>query len=43
MAPKVIELSATGYSQRRIAGELELSKTTVNEILKRHGRSRAQG
>ena len=43
MAPKVIELSAAGYSQRRIAGELELSKTTVNEILKRHGRSRAQG
>ena len=43
MAPKVIELSAAGYSQRRIAGELELSKTTVNEILKRHGRYRAQG
>ena len=43
MAPKVIELSAAGYSQRRIAAELELSKTTVNEILKRHGRSRAQG
>jgi putative DNA-invertase from lambdoid prophage Rac len=42
-APKVIELSATGYSQRRIAAELGLSKTTVNEILKRHGRSRAQG
>lgn len=42
MAPKVIELSQAGYSQRRIAGELGLSKTTVNEILKRHGRSRAQ-
>lgn len=34
-APKVVELSQRGYSQRDIAGELGLSKTTVNEILKR--------
>ena len=34
-APKVVELSEAGYSQRKIAAELGLSKTTVNEILKR--------
>ena len=34
-APKVAELSEAGYSQRKIAAELGLSKTTVNEILKR--------
>jgi DNA invertase Pin-like site-specific DNA recombinase len=34
-APKVVELSQRGYSQRDIASELGLSKTTVNEILKR--------
>lgn len=39
-APRVVELSEAGYSQRRIAGELDLSKTTVNEILKS---SRTQG
>ena len=33
--PKVVELSEAGYSQRKIAAELGLSKTTVNEILKR--------
>ena len=32
--PKV-ELSEAGYSQRKIAAELGLSKTTVNEIVKR--------
>lgn len=36
LAPRVIELSEDGHSQRAIARELELSKTTVNEILKRH-------
>lgn len=36
-APKVVELSEVeGLSQREIAARLELSKTTVNEILKRH-------
>ncbi len=34
-APKVVELSQRGYSQHDIASELGLSKTTVNEILKR--------
>jgi putative DNA-invertase from lambdoid prophage Rac len=35
-APKVVELSKAGYSQRKIAAELgRLSQTTVNEILKR--------
>jgi putative DNA-invertase from lambdoid prophage Rac len=34
-APKVVELFEAGYSQRKIAAELGLSKTTVNEILKR--------
>lgn len=33
--PKVVKLSQAGYSQRRIASELGLSKTTVNGILKR--------
>jgi putative DNA-invertase from lambdoid prophage Rac len=36
-APKVVELSEAGYSQRKIAAKLGLSKTTVNEILKRSG------
>lgn len=36
-APKVVELSEIdGCSQREIARRLDLSKTTVNEILKRH-------
>ena len=34
-APKVMELSEAGYSQRRIADELKLSKTTVNHVLQR--------
>lgn len=42
-APKVIELSeAEGLSQREIAGRLGLSKTTVNEILKRHNQQTAE-
>jgi putative DNA-invertase from lambdoid prophage Rac len=36
LAPRVVELSETGHSQRWIAGELGLSKTTVGGILKRH-------
>lgn len=40
-APKVTELSEAGYSQRRIAKELDLSKTTVNEILKRARKTNA--
>ena len=36
IAPRVVEFSEAGYSQWRIAGELGLSKTTVNEILRRH-------
>ncbi len=39
-APKVVELSEVeGLSQREIAGKLGLSKTTVNEILKRSKQS----
>ena len=38
-APEVVRLSrAEKLSQREIAARLGLSKTTVNEILKRHGR-----
>ena len=42
VAPKVMELSEAGYSQRNIAAEVGLSKTTVNEILKRHRKSQTQ-
>ncbi len=38
---KVLELVGAGYSQRQIAGELGISKTTVNEILKRSKREAA--
>jgi putative DNA-invertase from lambdoid prophage Rac len=34
--PKVLQMVAEGYSYRQIARELHLSKTTVNEIVKRH-------
>jgi predicted transcriptional regulator len=37
-----MELSKAGYSQRNIAAELGLSKTTVNEILKRYRQSQKQ-
>lgn len=36
LAPKVIELLAQNYSYRRIAKELDLSKTTVADIAKRY-------
>ncbi|WP_069791021.1 recombinase family protein (plasmid) [Cyanobacterium sp. IPPAS B-1200] len=35
-APKVLQMVAEGHSYRQIARELHLSKTTVNEIVKRH-------
>jgi DNA invertase Pin-like site-specific DNA recombinase len=36
LAPKVLQMVSQGYSYRQIARELHLSKTTVNEIVKRH-------
>ncbi|MDP9476979.1 MAG: recombinase family protein [Actinomycetota bacterium] len=37
-APEVMRLiNEEGYSQRRVAESLGISKTTVNEIVKRHG------
>lgn len=36
LAPKVLEMVAQGSSYRQIARELNLSKTTVNDIVKRH-------
>jgi DNA invertase Pin-like site-specific DNA recombinase len=35
-APKVLQMVVEGYSYRQIARELHLSKTTVNDIMKRH-------
>lgn len=37
-----VELSKSGHSQRKIAAELGLSKTTVNEILKRNKGSQVE-
>lgn len=36
LAPKVLQMVARGISYRQIARELHLSKTTVNDIVKRH-------
>jgi DNA invertase Pin-like site-specific DNA recombinase len=36
LAPKVLKMVNEGYSYRQIAHKLDLSKTTVNEIVKRH-------
>ncbi len=36
LAPKVLQMVSEGHSYRQIARELHLSKTTVNEIVKRH-------
>ncbi|WP_035140156.1 recombinase family protein [Fischerella sp. PCC 9605] len=36
LAPKVMQMVQLGYSYRQIASTLHLSKTTVNEIVKRH-------
>ncbi len=38
-APKVLQMVTKGHSYRHIAQELHLSKTTVNEIVKRHRRA----
>ncbi len=38
-ADKVLQMVAEGHSYRQIAHELHLSKTTVNEIVKRHRRT----
>ncbi len=38
-APKVLQMVSEGHSYRQIAQELHLSKTTVNEIVKRHRRT----
>lgn len=35
-APKVLQMVTEGHSYRQIAQSLHLSKTTVNEIVKRH-------
>lgn len=39
LSPKVLQLVASGYSYRKIAEKLNLSKTTVNDIVKRHRQS----
>ncbi|WP_269139289.1 plasmid pRiA4b ORF-3 family protein [Nostoc sp. UHCC 0870] len=36
LAPKVLQMVQTGYSYRKIAASLHLSKTTVLDIVKRH-------
>lgn len=36
LAPKVIKLVGAGESYRQVAARLKISKTTVNEIMKRH-------
>jgi len=36
LSPKVLQMVAEGYSYRKIAEKLDLSKTTVNNIVKRH-------
>lgn len=35
LAPKVLQMVAQGYSYRKIAQDLHISKTTVNDIVKR--------
>lgn len=39
LGPKVLQMVADGYSYRKIAEKLNLSKTTVNDIVKRHRQS----
>ena len=36
LAPKVINLVKGGQSYRQIAAKLDISKTTVTEIMRRH-------
>jgi putative DNA-invertase from lambdoid prophage Rac len=42
LAPKVLQMVSDGYSYRKIAEKLNLSKTTVNDIIKRHRESGSQ-
>ena len=42
LAPKVLQMVNDGYSYRKIADSLNLSKTTVNDIIKRHRESGSQ-
>ena len=42
LAPKVLQMVSDGYSYRKIADLLNLSKTTVNDIVKRHRQSATQ-
>ena len=42
LAPKVLQMVSDGYSYRKIAEKLNLSKTTVNDIIKRHRESSSQ-
>jgi putative DNA-invertase from lambdoid prophage Rac len=39
LSPKVLQLLESGYSYRKIAEKLNLSKTTVNDIVKRYRQS----
>lgn len=39
LSPKVLQMVQQGYSYRKIAEKLHLSKTTVNDIVKRHRQS----
>ena len=39
LGPKVLQMVQQGYSYRKIAEKLHLSKTTVNDIVKRHRQS----
>ncbi|MEA5516761.1 recombinase family protein [Nodularia sp. UHCC 0506] len=39
LGPKVLQMVGDGYSYRKIAEKLNLSKTTVNDIVKRHRQS----
>ncbi|MGH2415919.1 MAG: recombinase family protein [Microcystaceae cyanobacterium] len=39
LGPKVLQMVNDGYSYRKIAEKLNLSKTTVNDIVKRHRQS----
>lgn len=41
--PKVLQMVLEGYSYRKIAEELNISKTTVNDIVKRHRQSGITG
>lgn len=42
LAPKVLQMVTDGHSYRKIADSLNLSKTTVNDIIKRHRESGSQ-